>query len=310
MGPWQELSVHDERAPEESLSDHPFRALGVSDRVGPGGEVTARLSGNRLLLKIAPRASSYDRRIALFAGVWLTIMLVIALFWTFLAVANAPPLEPVALLSAYGLLSPFVLFGAVLMRGAFTGPFRTVSVEVERERALLVRARFGRHVPSEYPLNERSRAVRQARSRDADPPLQHIALVGSGKPELFGTWLSEDAKDWTIERINEYLASQWGGPAVSSAANEPTGEPSSSHLASSEVSGGPNQVESPTENTEAKPAELRVDEQANEEFAGFHGPRARIEVSKSDDPGERESGGDALEHDSTEFEALTMNDSY
>jgi len=187
--------AHQEAAPaEEPISDTP-----------PPGRLQCVQKDSQLILLILPGSNRAVRSLGCFAIFWLSM---ISFFtWIFLrmdlAAGNMPFPAGVFFLLV---LSVFWIAGLVLLYCWLSGRFGKTYVLVEPDRAVVRHVLFGRERLREYPLDRTSHAKLVESYRQNEHPVYKIAITtASGAPASFGTFLSDEEKDWLIARINRHL---------------------------------------------------------------------------------------------------------
>ena len=187
--------AHQEAAPaEEPISDTP-----------PPGRLQCVQKDSQLILLILPGSNRAVRSLGCFAIFWLSM---ISFFtWMFLrmdlAAGNMPFPAGVFFLLV---LSVFWIAGLVLLYCWLSGRFGKTYVLVEPDRAVVRHVLFGRERLREYPLDRTSHAKLVESYRQNDQPVYKIAITtASGAPASFGTFLSDEEKQWLVARINRHL---------------------------------------------------------------------------------------------------------
>jgi len=187
--------AHQEAAPaEEPISDTP-----------PPGRLQCVQKDSQLILLILPGSNRAVRSLGCFAIFWLSM---ISFFtWIFLRMDLAAGKMPFPAGVIFLLvLGGFWIAGLVLLYCWLSGRFGKTYVLVEPDRAVVRHVLFGRERLREYPLDRTSHAKLVESYRQNDQPVYKIAITtASGAPASFGTFLSDEEKDWLIARINRHL---------------------------------------------------------------------------------------------------------
>ena len=80
-----------------------------------------------------------------------------------------------------------------------------------REGVLVIKTElFGREKFKEFPLDEGSLATLVVACLQNDVPVYAVAVNGTKRKAKFGTFLSQDEKDWLVDRINRHLDREEG----------------------------------------------------------------------------------------------------
>lgn len=170
---------------------------------------------SRLVLYI-PGGGAQATGIGCFALIWNLFMCAFTPPWVFGMLQggnNGPPLL---------FIIPFLgLFWAVGLGMAFAWmkmKFQRTFLLLDRDQVALQRVFFNRKRLEETMLTGGSRAELVESYKQNDQPVYRIEIRGKGRNAKFGTALSDDEKNWLVDRINEFLGADGTAPAAEQAA--------------------------------------------------------------------------------------------
>jgi hypothetical protein len=126
---------------------------------------------------------------------------------------DAPPVLPVV-----GILSLFWLIGIGFIFFWIKFRFERTFLLLDPGRIVVQRVLFNRKRLSETILDAESRAELVESYRQNEKPVYRVEVRGTPASAKFGTALSDEEKDWLVDRINEFLGVRAGQGAENSAA--------------------------------------------------------------------------------------------
>lgn len=175
----------------------------ISD-VPPPGRVECVQKDSQLIILILPGSNRVVRSLGCMAIFWLGIVATVTgMFLPVVLRGNMP-----------GDALPFVAIFAIVFWGAGTamlyfwlmGRFGKTYVLVEPDRVVIRHVLFGRERLQEYPLDAASHAELVESYRQNNQPVYKVAIrTGSDVSASFGTFLSDEEKQWLVARINRHL---------------------------------------------------------------------------------------------------------
>ena len=182
---------------EEPISDTP-----------PPGRLQCVQKDSQLIILILPGSNRAIRSLGCFTICWLSLLTLITVI--FLRIDPAAGNEFLAgvlfLLLGLVVLSVFWIVGLVLLYSWLSGRFGKTYVLVEPDRVVVRYVLFGRERFREYPLDRTSHAKLVESYKENEQPIYAIAITTtSGALASFGTFLSDDEKQWLVARINRHL---------------------------------------------------------------------------------------------------------
>jgi DNA-directed RNA polymerase subunit RPC12/RpoP len=169
----------------------------------PGTRIDCRVADRQLVIYLKPGSSRAVRGIGCFAAAWLGF---IGLFSGIILSAGdfAGPGWTGGLMLV-GFLGIFWAVGLGMLYFWLRGRFGKSYILVEPERLVLKTELFGREKFREYVLDPQSRAALAESYRQNEQPVYKVAVTTAGKTASFGTFLSDEEKNWLVERINRHL---------------------------------------------------------------------------------------------------------
>lgn len=175
---------------EETFSDTP-----------PPGRIECRQIGSQLVILIRPGSNRAVRSLGCFAIVWLGFIGVLTLVF-----ASQAPVLGGHLLLLFAFLGVFWLAGGVMLYFWLLGRFGKTYVLFEPDRVVIRGVLFGRERLRQYPLDGTTHVELVEAYRQNEQPVYKVSIItASGKPVSFGTFLSDEEKNWLVARINRHL---------------------------------------------------------------------------------------------------------
>lgn len=168
----------------------------------PGGRLDCRLIDRQLVIYIRPGTNRTVRAIGCFAVMWLGFM---AVFTGIMVGAGAGLPDLPGSLFFLLFLGVFWAVGLGMFYFWIRGRFGKTYVLVEPGRLVMKTDLFGRESFKEYPLLVGSRAELAEAYSQNDRPVYKIVVPTARRSVGFGTFLSDEEKEWLVARINRHL---------------------------------------------------------------------------------------------------------
>ena len=177
------------------------RAEMVEEESPTGGRIQSRVIGPQLVLYLRPGSSKQTRGIGCFAIMWLGIVAAVTSGFIFgEAKGNNAPVGFLALF--FGV---FWLVGLTMLYLWLRGRFGKTYLLFEPDRLVLKSSLFGREKFKEYSLTGESRAELVESYKENERPVYAVSVSTTTQPVKFGTFLSDEDKQWLVARINRRL---------------------------------------------------------------------------------------------------------
>jgi hypothetical protein len=174
-------------APESCQDDNP-----------PDDRVECRLVGDQLVIYISPGPSKRGRKLFFFGAVWL-------IFTGGFTVSAIFSDNQYNLLASILILGVFWAFGLGMLYIWFRARFGKTYVLVERDRLVIKFELLGREKFREYTLDEESEAELVVSYEDNRHPVYAVSVCTTTRDAKFGTFLSDETKEWLVARIDRHL---------------------------------------------------------------------------------------------------------
>jgi uncharacterized protein YbaR (Trm112 family) len=186
-------------APGAIPGDVPDRSQGLSQAVAPLPPASqikvVEEDHDRLVIYIAGGGKTATG-LGCFATMWNGFMVI---FTPLMFIQEGWRLDLVAFLGLFWAIGLGIAFIWMKMK------YERTFLLLDRDRLVIQRVLFNRKWVQETALAAGSRAVLDSSYQQNDEPVYHIEVQGKSRAAKFGTALSNEEKDWLVDRINDFL---------------------------------------------------------------------------------------------------------
>ncbi|HTI51781.1 MAG TPA: hypothetical protein VL475_12540, partial [Planctomycetaceae bacterium] len=203
--------------PASTIGDEPVETFDAGGPP-PTGEVTRELvpapTGSRIrivestaerLVLFIPAGGKNSGGLGCFALIWNLFMGVFTTLWIFGTVRGVKQDAPPPLLVIVPFFGLFWAIGLGMAWFWLKARFERTFLLLDHERIVVQRVLFGRKRLEETILGTASRAALVESYQQNERPVDRVEVTGAGGAAKFGTVLSDEEKDWLVDRINEFL---------------------------------------------------------------------------------------------------------
>ncbi|MFN0052977.1 MAG: hypothetical protein ACKV0T_12390 [Planctomycetales bacterium] len=209
--PFEERHQTVPAADEQSAGDASPHAASLPELPAKSRILIVELSDDRVVLLI-PGGGLNSKGLGWFALFWNLFMCCFTPPW-FIGAFRGEDNQPPPMLVIVAFLGLFWAVGLGLAYFWLRLRYERTFVFLDRERIALQKTLLGRRRLNETLLTGDSRAELVEAYSQNDTPVYRIEVGGIGTPAKFGTALSDEEKNWLVDRINAFLGVETTGSA-------------------------------------------------------------------------------------------------
>jgi uncharacterized Zn finger protein (UPF0148 family) len=185
----------------------PARARGGTQQAAPlplGSRIKVIEEDQERLVLYIPGGGKQAAALGCFAILWNGFMCIFTPPW-FLGAFQGPGNNPPPVIFLILFLGLFWSIGLGLACFWLKMKYERVFLLLDRDRLVVQKVLFNRKRIQETALSRDSRAALVESYQQNDTPVYRIEVQGKSRAAKFGTALSDEEKDWLVDRINDFL---------------------------------------------------------------------------------------------------------